>query len=85
MRQEPLSPDVAPDDLEERMTYMVQKLIILWRADHENAYGWLMKRKRVVRLFLLAVLLESVRDEQSTPTLKADCSEIIAYVKNKAA
>lgn len=84
MKKNPFTPDPPAGDLEERMTYLVQKLIILWRADNANAYTWLTKRKDVVRLFLLVVMEEIAKDEVSGAALRADCSEIIAYVKSKS-
>lgn len=85
MINNPYTPDSAPDELEARMNYMTQKLIVLWRADPDRAYEWLMKREHLVRLFLVAVVRELALDPDTNAGLRADCGQIITYLKNKAA
>ena len=82
---EPHIPDAKPDDFEGRISYFVSKLIVLWRDDKENAYVWLMGREKVLRLFLLTVLLALSEDRETVPGLRIECKHFIEYFKAKRA
>ena len=79
------NPDAKPDDFEDRMSYFVSKLIILWRDDKENAYKWLMGRNKVLRLLLLTVFLALSEDPETIPGLRIDCKDFNEYFKAKRA
>ncbi len=82
---EPYNPDAKPEDFEGRMSYFVSKLIVLWRDDKENAYDWLMGRDKVLRLFLLTVVLALSEDPETKPDLRIECKHFIDYFKAKRA
>ena len=82
---EPHIPDAKPEDFEGRMSYFVSKLIVLWRDDKDNAYAWLMGRDKVLRLFLLTVLLALAEDRETLPNIRTECKDFIEYFKAKRA
>lgn len=79
MRQNDPSPHAAPKGLEEKLIYLTQKIISLWRADKEHASKWFLSRDPPLRVLLINVLKELATDQESLPGIRTDCRDMIIY------